>query len=54
MNELASQNEIETALKALRTFNGSFPREAIETAINLGESLRPHLLTILVETVAAA
>jgi hypothetical protein len=54
MNELASQKEIETALKALKTFNGSFPREAIETAVNLGESLRPHLLTILVETVAAA
>ena len=54
MNELVAQNEIETALKALRTFNGSFPREAIETAVNLGESLRPHLVTILKEGVAAA
>ena len=54
MNELVAQKDIETALKALRNYSGSFPREAIETAINLGESLRPHLLTILVETVAAA
>lgn len=54
MNEATTMQEIDGVLAAIWTYTGYFPRDAIQRAIELDESLRPHLVAILNEVVAKA
>ena len=54
MSEPTTDQEIAGAVNALKSYTGYFPREAVQTAVVLGERLSPQLVEILEAVVAKA